>query len=134
MLETTKASFTKRLLLATACTLLSMGYPAFSSTDFSGTWVLDLRVSRPLDAIFKRLRASWIERRFVDSVPLQSTYTQTPRLLTIKLRGPEFRRTDIMRIDNKPERKEHSPFGRYTMRNFWSRNGDPTRLCHFSSY
>jgi hypothetical protein len=126
MLETTKASFTKRLLLATACTLLSMGSPAFSSTDFSGTWVLELRASSPLDAIFKRLGASWIERRFVDSVPLQATYTQTPRLLTIKLRGSGFLRTDIMRIDNKPERKEDSLFGRYTMRTFWSR--DETQL------
>ena len=52
----------------------------------------------------------------------QATYTQTPRLLTIKLRGPGFRRTDIMRIDNKSERKEDSLFGRYTMRIFWSRN------------
>ena len=67
-----------------------------------------------------------MDRTSVDSVPLQATYTQTPRLLTIKLRGPGFRRTDIMRIDNKPERKEDSLFGRYTMRTFWSR--DETQL------
>ena len=122
----------RKLLLLSVCCWLPparcclWGSPAFSFTDFSGTWFLDLRVSKPLDAIFKRLGALWIERRFVDSVPLKATYTQTPRLLTIKLRGPGFRRTDIMRIDNKSERKEDSLFGRYTMRTFWSR--DETQL------
>jgi hypothetical protein len=31
-----------------------------------------------------------------------------------------------MRIDNKPERKEDSLFGRYTIRTFWS--GDETQV------
>jgi hypothetical protein len=78
MLGTTKASHCMRLLLAAAATLLFIGAPAFGATDFSGTWVLDLRASRSMDAIFKRLGVSWIERWFGDSVPLQATYAQTP--------------------------------------------------------
>jgi hypothetical protein len=40
-----------------------------------------------------------------------------------------------MRIDNKPETKEESRTGRYSIRTFWSaRPWDTTRLDHFSSH
>jgi hypothetical protein len=126
MREPTPASFAIRLLLVAVDTLLFLSSPAFCSTDFSGTWVLDPSASSSLGAILKRLGASWIERRFGDTLPLEATYTQTPDLLTVRLRGLGFRRTDIMRIDNRPERKEDSLFGLYTIRTFWSEN--QTRL------
>ena len=92
-------------------------------TDFNGTWVLDLRASSSPEPILKRLGASWVERTLGSSLQLQSTYTQTPDLLTVQLRAPAFSRTDVMRIDNKPETKEEPRTGRYTIRTFWSAHG-----------
>jgi hypothetical protein len=65
----------------------------------------------------------WVERTLGSSLQLQSTYTQTPDLLTVQLRAPAFNRTDLMRIDNKPETKEEPRIGRYTIRTFWSAHG-----------
>jgi hypothetical protein len=119
----TATTFSLRLLLVGASAVLFLVSPAFGLTDFSGTWVLDLRASSSPDAILKRLGASWIERQFGGSLQLESTYGQTSHLLTVQLRGPGFRRTDVMRIDDKPEPKEDSLIGRYTIRTFWSGNG-----------
>ncbi|HZC34912.1 MAG TPA: hypothetical protein VE242_04825 [Chthoniobacterales bacterium] len=55
---------------------------AIGSTDFSGTWVLDLKASSSPEPILKRLGASWIERTLGSSVQLESTYIQTPSMLT----------------------------------------------------
>jgi hypothetical protein len=116
------AYFTMRLLLViTGFFWLVSG--AAGSTDLSGTWVLDLRASSSPEPILKRLGASWVERTLGSSLQLQSTYIQTPHLLTVHIRGPAFNRTDVMRIDNKPETKEESRTGRYTIRTFWSADG-----------
>src|SRR5215831_7799193 len=42
------------------------------------------------------------------AVKMQATYKQTPDLLTVMLKGPGFRRTDAMPINNQPETKEGS--------------------------
>ena len=115
-----------RLLLAAAGAVLLSVSHAFGLTDFSGTWVLDLRSSSSPDPILKRLGASWIERQLGGSLPLESTYIQTPDLLTVHLRGPGFRRTDLMRINNQPETKEDPYLGRYTIRTW--RSGHGTQL------
>jgi hypothetical protein len=116
------AYFTMRLLLViTGFFWLVSG--AAGSTDLSGAWVLDLRASSSPEPILKRLGASWVERTLGSSLQLQSTYIQTPHLLTVHIRGPAFNRTDVMRIDNKPETKEESRTGRYTIRTFWSADG-----------
>ena len=121
-MRTIVAYFTIRLLLVTiGFYLLVPG--AAGSTDFSGTWVLDLRASSSPEPILKRLGASWVERTLGSSLQLQSTYTQTPDSLTVHLRGPAFDRTDVMRIDNKPQTKEEPRTGRYTIRTFWSAHG-----------
>ena len=109
-------------LVAASTILLSVPY-ALGLTDFSGRWVLDLRSSSSPEPILKRLGASWVERTLGSSLQLESTYTQTPHLLTVHIRGPAFNRTDVMRIDNKPETKEEARTGRYTIRNFWSGDG-----------
>ena len=96
---------------------------AAGSTDFSGTWRLDLRSSSSPEPILKRLGASWVERTLGSSLQLESTYTQTPDSLTVRLRGPAFNRTDVMRIDNKPETKEDARTGRYTIRTWWAAHG-----------
>ena len=109
------------LVLAGFYFLLISG--AAGLTDFSGTWMLDLRASSSPEPILKRLGASWVERTLGSSLQLQSTYTQTPDLLTVQLRGPGFNRTDVMHINNKPTTKEEARTGRYTIRTFWSARG-----------
>jgi polyisoprenoid-binding protein YceI len=112
-----------RFLLVTATTFLLSISPAFGLSDFNGTWVLDLRASSSPEPVLKRLGVSWIERQFGSSMQMESTYTQTPKVLTVQLRGVGFRRTDVMHIDSQPEMKEDSRTGRYTIRTFWSGNG-----------
>lgn len=97
--------------------------PAFGVADFSGKWDLDLRASSSPHAMLKRLGASWVELRFGGSIQMEATYTQTPKLLTIDSRGFGFQKTDVIRIDNKPEIQENSLLGQYTIRSFWSENG-----------
>jgi hypothetical protein len=117
------ANFTMRLQLVIIGLFFFLVSGAIGSTDFSGTWVLDLRASSSPEPILKRLGASWVERTLGGSLKLESTYTQTPHLLTVHLRGPAFNRTDVMRIDNQPETKEEARTGRYTIRTFWSAHG-----------
>ena len=117
------AYFTMRSLLVVTGLFFLLLSSAAGSTDFSGKWVLDLRSSSSPEPVLKRLGASWVERTLGSSLQLELTCTQTRHLLTVHLRGPAFNRTDVMRIDNKPETKEDSRTGRYTIRTFWSANG-----------
>lgn len=121
-----------RLLLAAAGTLLFLVSPAFGVADFSGKWVLDLRASKSPHAILKRLGASWVERQFGGSIPMEATYTQTPQVLTVDRRGFGFQKTDVIRIDNNPEIQQDALLGRYTIRTFWSENG--TQLISIISF
>ena len=112
---------TRILLVAVGALLLTVS-SAFARADFNGEWVVDLRASSSPDAVMKRLGASWIERQLGGVVQLQATYKQTPDLLTVTLKGPGFRRTDVMPINNQPETKEDSRTGKYTIRTFWAGN------------
>ena len=112
----------RSLLAAAGFVLLSASY-ALGWTDFSGTWGLDLRASTSSDAMLKRLGVSWIERKLAESIDLESTYTQTPNLLTIHTRGPAFGRTELIRIDGDPETKEERQTGPYTIRTEWIERG-----------
>jgi len=112
---------TRSLLVIASIMLLSVS--VFAGSDFNGEWVLDLRSSSSPEPVLKRLGASWIERQLGGVVQMQATYKQTPDLLTVTLRGPGFRRTDVMHINNQPETKQDSRTGRYTIRTFWSANG-----------
>jgi hypothetical protein len=91
------AYFTMRLLLVIIGTFFLLVSGAAGSTDFSGTWVLDLCAANSPDQILKRLGASWVERQPGSSVQLESTYIQTPHFLTLHIGGPAFHRTDLMR-------------------------------------
>jgi hypothetical protein len=112
-----------RFLLIAAAALQLTASAAFARTDFNGNWTLDLRASSSPEAVLKRLGASWIERQLGAVVQMQATYKQTPDSLTVTLNAPAYRRTDVMRIDNRPETKEESRTGRYTIRTFWAGNG-----------
>ena len=39
---------------------------------------------------------------------MEATYTQTPQLLTVDRQGFGFRKTDVIRFDNKPEIQQNS--------------------------
>jgi hypothetical protein len=112
-----------RLPLAAAGTLLFLVSPAFGLLDFSGKWDLDLRASSSPHAMLQRLGASWVERKFGGSIQMEATYTQTPQSLTVDRRGFGFQKTDVIRIDNKPEIQKDSLLGRYTVRTHWSESG-----------
>jgi hypothetical protein len=117
-----KRPHTMRLLTAAGLLLLSAAY-ALGWTDFSGNWVLDRHASSSSDPMLKRLGVSWIERKLADAIELESTYTQTPSLLTIHTRGPAFGRTEVIRIDGQPETKEEKLTGPYTIRTEWIDQG-----------
>jgi hypothetical protein len=112
-----------RLLLTAATELLFLVSTAFGFVDFSGKWVLDLRASSSPHAMLQRLGASWVERRFGGSMPMQATYTETPQLITVDRQGFGFQKTDLIRTDNKPQIEEDSLLGRYTIRTHWSESG-----------
>jgi hypothetical protein len=112
-----------RLLLAAASLVLLSASYALGWTDFSGTWVLDLRASNSSDPLLKRLGVSWIERKLADSIELESIYTQTPSLLTIHTRGPAFGRTELIPIDGQAETKEERLTGPYTILTEWIDRG-----------
>ena len=112
-----------RFLFLAAAALFFPVAPALALTDFNGHWVLDLSASSSPETVLKRLGASWIERQLGGAVQLQATYQQTPDLLTVTLKGPAFRRIDVMHINNRLETKEESRTGKYTIRTFWAGNG-----------
>jgi hypothetical protein len=120
---TTNSLVTRFLLIAAGVLLLLTASAAVARTDFNGQWTLDLRASSSPEAVLKRLGASWIERQLGGVVQMQATYKQTADSLTVTLNAPAYRRTDVMRIDNRPETKEESRTGRYTIRTFWAGNG-----------
>ena len=120
--RTAAVCFTTAWLLFFASTVL-LPAPALALTDFNGNWVLDLGASSSPEAVLKRLGASWIERQLGSIVQMQATYKQTPDVLTVTLSAPGFQRTDVMQINNRPETKEDSVTGRYTIRTFWAGNG-----------
>jgi len=127
----TNSLATHSLQIAVGALLLTVS-AAFARTDFNGQWTLDLRALSSPEAVLKRLGASWIERQLGSVVQMQATYKQTADSLTVTLSAPAFKRTDVMRIDNRPETHEDSRTGRYTIRAFWAANG--TQLNSFIDF
>ena len=54
---------------------------------------------------------------------MEATYTQTPELITVDRRGFGFQKTDLIRIDNKPDVEQDDLLWRYTIRTHWSESG-----------
>jgi len=73
--------------------------------------------------MLKRLGVPWIERKVATAIKLESTYTQSPSLLTIHTHGPAFSRTELIRLDDKPETQTEALTGPYTIRSRWSAHG-----------
>jgi hypothetical protein len=83
-----------RLLASALAVLYLIVCSSAASTNFSGTWVLDLKASNSPDLLLKRLQISSIHRRLAARMKLKAVYRQTPELLVIISRGSGFSRTE----------------------------------------
>ena len=69
--------------------------------NFSGTWTLDLKASTSFEPLMKQLGASFLERKYADTVRLKATLHQTEDVLTIAARGPAFALDETLHLDGR---------------------------------
>jgi len=69
--------------------------------NFSGTWSLDLKASTSFQDLMKQIGASFLERKYADSVKLKATLRQTEQVLTIAARGPGFALDESLYLDGR---------------------------------
>ena len=100
-----------RFLAFALCIFFLIVCSSAASTDFSGTWVLDLRASTSPDALLKRLQISSIHRRPAAHMKLKAVYRQTPDLLVIISRGSGFSRTEQLHFNGPPESRTEALAG-----------------------
>ena len=112
-----------RFLAFALCILFLIVCSSAASTDFSGTWVLDLRASTSPEALLKRREISSIHRRLAAHMKLKAVYRQTPDLLVITSRGSGFSRTEQLHFDGRPESRTEAMTGSYTIQTRWSADG-----------
>jgi hypothetical protein len=111
-------------LLAFALGVLSLIVcSSAASTNFSGTWDLDLKASTSPDLLLKRLQISSIHRRFANRMKLKAVYRQTPNLLVIISRGSGFSRTEELHLNGPAESRTEAMTGSYTIQTHWSTDG-----------
>ena len=112
-----------RLLTSSLCIVFLIVYSSAASTDFSGTWALDLKASTSPDSILKRLQIPLIQRRLAARIKLDAVYKQSPNLLVIVSRGSGFSRTEQIRLNGPPESRTEELTGPYTIQTRWSADG-----------
>jgi hypothetical protein len=69
--------------------------------NFSGTWRLDLKASTSFEALMKQIGASFLERKYADTVRLKATIDQTEHVMTIAARGPGFALDETLYLDER---------------------------------
>ena len=94
-----------------------------ASTNFSGTWDLDLSASTSPDLLLKRLQISSLHRRLASHLKLKATYRQNPDLLVITSRGSGFSRTEELHLRGPAETRTEAMTGSYTIQTHWSADG-----------
>jgi hypothetical protein len=112
-----------RLLASALCVVLSIVCSSAASTDFSGTWALDLKASTSPDSLLKRLQIPPIQRHLAAKIKLEAVYRQSPNLLVIISRGSGFSRTEQIRLNGPPESRTEAMTGSYTIQTRWSADG-----------
>ena len=112
-----------RLLASALCILFLIVCSSAASTNFSGTWDLDLRASTSPNLLLKRLQISSIHRRLASHTKLKAVYRQTPGLLVIISRGSGFSRTEQLHFNGPPESRTEAMTGSYTIQTRWSADG-----------
>src|ERR1700722_14665470 len=112
-----------RLLASALGVLFLIVCSSAASTDFSGTWVLDLKASTSPDGLLKRLQISSIHRRLASHMKLKAVYRQTPDLLVVISRASGFSRTEQLHFNGPPESRSEAMTGSYTIQTRWSADG-----------
>ena len=112
-----------RLLASALGVLFLIVCSSAASTNFSGTWDLDLRASTSPNLLLKRLQISSIHRRLAARMKLKAVYRQTPNLLVIISRGSGFSRTEQIHLNGPPESRTEAMTGPYTIQTRWSADG-----------
>jgi hypothetical protein len=112
-----------RFLASALSVLFLIVCSSVASTNFSGTWDLDLKASTSSDLLLKRLQISSIHRRFAARMKLKAVYRQTPNLLVIISRGSGFSRTEELHLNGQTESRTEAMTGSYTIKTHWSADG-----------
>ena len=94
-----------------------------ASTNFSGSWAIDLKASTSPDLLLKRLQIPFVQRRFAASMKIEAVYKQSPDQLVIRARGSGFSRTEQIQINGPPEARTEKITGPYTIQTRWSAAG-----------
>jgi hypothetical protein len=94
-----------------------------ASTNFSGSWAIDLKASTSPDLLLKRLQIPFVQRRFAASMKIEAVYKQSPDQLVIRARGAGFSRTEQIQINGPPETRKEEITGPYTIQTRWSAAG-----------
>ena|ERR1700759_4644197 len=112
-----------RPLPSALCVLFLIVCSSAASTDFSGTWDLDLKASTSPDSLLKRLQISSIHRRLAAHMKLKAVYRQTPDLLVIISKGSGFSRTEELHLNGPAESRTEAMTGSYTIQTHRSAGG-----------
>ena len=112
-----------RFLLASLSCLFLVICSCEASTDFSGSWAIDLKASTSPDSLLKRLQVPFVQRRLAASIKIEAVYRQSPEQLVIRARGPGFSRTEQIQINGPPEARTEEMTGSYTIQTRWSAAG-----------
>jgi hypothetical protein len=112
-----------RLLASALSVVLLIVCSSAASTDFSGTWALDLKASTSPESLLKRLQIPLIQRRLAARMKIEAVYKQSPKLLVIFSQGSGFSRTEQIRLSGPPESRTEAMTGPYTIQTRWSADG-----------
>jgi len=69
--------------------------------NFSGNWKLDLKASTSLEPLMTQIGASFIDRKYADTIALKATLNQTDTNLTLAVRGPAFALDETLYLDGR---------------------------------
>src|SRR5689334_6586785 len=72
-----------------------------ATPNFSGSWKLDLKASTSLEPLMTQIGASFIDRKYADTVALKATLNQTDANLTLAVRGPAFALDETLYLDGR---------------------------------
>ncbi len=112
-----------RSVAAVLCGFFLTVCSCVASTDFSGSWAIDLKASTSPDSLLKRLQIPLVQRHLAASIKIEAVYTQSPELLVIATRAPGFSRTENLRFNGPVESRSEQITGPYTMQTRWSADG-----------
>ncbi len=91
--------------------------------DFSGTWVLDLSASDPVDDLMRVQGFSFPERQVAARMAVTQTIVQTPDELRIDVESVAKSRREVLHLDGREETIETEKNGPMLTRSSWAPDG-----------